>query len=219
MKQFLIRLLSIVNHNLLRGGVVRLVDFLERVWLKNHMGYCGKHVYFGRPQYCLYPEKIFLYDRASVNPGATFVLSPFCNKDCGRFIMKENSTVAQNVTVINHNHTTKPVVGEIYKNQSTQHRGDIVKDIIIETDAFVGANVTICTGVVVGRGAIVGAGSVLRKSIPPYSIAYGNPATHKKFIFTPEQIIQHELALYKEEERYSIEELRAMQNRYSSQAM
>lgn len=179
------------------------------------MGYCGEKVYFGLPRYCVYPEKIYLYDRATVNPGATFIMSPFCSKDNGRFIMKANSTAAQNLTVINHNHTTRPLECVFYKDQSTRHEGDFVKDIIIETDAFVGANVTICAGVVVGRGAIVGAGSVLRKSVPPYSIVFGNPATLKRFIFTPEQIIQHELALYKEEDRYSIEELKEIQNQFS----
>lgn len=77
------------------------------------MGYCGEKVYFGLPRYCVYPEKIYLYDRATVNPGATFIMSPYCSKDNGRFIMKQNSTAAQNLTVINHNHTTRPMGGGI----------------------------------------------------------------------------------------------------------
>ena len=42
-------------------------------------------------------------------------------------------------------------------------------------DAWIGANVTILSGVTVGEGAIVGAGSVVRDDIPAWSIAYGNP--------------------------------------------
>lgn len=194
-------------HKMHFRGIKRLFDYYERIWFKEHMGHCGSNVYFGKPLYLLYPQKILLEDNTTVNPGATFIISPFSEENVGRFIMKKNATCAQNLTVINHNHTTHPKVGVEYKKQSTHHEGDSIKDIIIEEDAFVGANVTICAGVIVGRGAIVGAGSVLRKSVPPYSITYGNPATHKKFIFSPEQIINHEKTLYPEEERLSLEKI------------
>ena len=42
--------------------------------------------------------------------------------------------------------------------------------------AWLGANVVVLKGVTVGEGAIVGAGSVVVTSIPPFSIAMGNPA-------------------------------------------
>ncbi len=201
------RLIATIVHFLHYKGSLRILDFYERLWLKNHMGYCGKNVYFGKPQYCLFPNLIYLHDRTTINPGAVFILSPSSVGDTGRFIMKKNSTAAQNLTVINHNHTTHPQIGVFYKEQSTSHVGDIVRDIVIEEDAFVGANVTLCAGVVIGRGAIVGAGSVIRKSIPPYSVAYGNPAKVRRFVYTPEQILEHEKRLYPENERFSYDEI------------
>lgn len=42
-------------------------------------------------------------------------------------------------------------------------------------DAWIGEGVTILNGVTIGEGATIGAGSVVRDSIPPWSIAYGNP--------------------------------------------
>jgi len=45
--------------------------------------------------------------------------------------------------------------------------------------ATIGANVTILAGVTIGKYAMIGAGSVVTKSIPEYTIWYGNPARLK----------------------------------------
>lgn len=55
--------------------------------------------------------------------------------------------------------------------------GEIGKaPVVIEDDVFIGARVIILKGVTIGKGSTIGAGSVVAKSIPPYSIAAGNPA-------------------------------------------
>jgi heptaprenylglycerol acetyltransferase len=46
----------------------------------------------------------------------------------------------------------------------------------IERDAFIGPGVIILPDVVVGHGAVVTAGSVVTRSIPPMTLAQGNPA-------------------------------------------
>ncbi len=46
----------------------------------------------------------------------------------------------------------------------------------IERDVFIGPGVVILPNVVVGQGAVVTAGSVVTKSIPPMTVAQGNPA-------------------------------------------
>lgn len=48
--------------------------------------------------------------------------------------------------------------------------------IIIEEGAFIGARTIILKGVIIGKHSVIGAGSVVTKSIPPYSVACGNPA-------------------------------------------
>lgn len=53
---------------------------------------------------------------------------------------------------------------------------DQPQEVIIEDCVWVGLNCIILKGVRIGRGSIVGAGSVVTKSIPPLSIAAGNPA-------------------------------------------
>jgi acetyltransferase-like isoleucine patch superfamily enzyme len=51
-----------------------------------------------------------------------------------------------------------------------------VRQIIIESDVWIGANVTVLPGVKIGRGAIVAAGAVVSKNVHPFSIVGGVPA-------------------------------------------
>lgn len=46
----------------------------------------------------------------------------------------------------------------------------------------IGVNVTILSHVTIGEGALIGAGSVVTKDIPPYTLAYGNPAKPRKHV-------------------------------------
>lgn len=55
-------------------------------------------------------------------------------------------------------------------------QGESRKGITIGNDVWIGTNVVVLDGVEIGDGCVIGAGSVVTKSIPPYSIAYGNPA-------------------------------------------
>lgn len=48
--------------------------------------------------------------------------------------------------------------------------------ITIEENVWVGNNVIILKGVTIGEGSVIGAGSVVTNSIPPHSLAVGNPA-------------------------------------------
>ncbi|GHT48393.1 hypothetical protein FACS189440_11870 [Bacteroidia bacterium] len=52
----------------------------------------------------------------------------------------------------------------------------INKEIIIEDNVLIGARCIILKGVTIGARSIIGAGSVVTNSIPPDSIAAGNPA-------------------------------------------
>lgn len=53
---------------------------------------------------------------------------------------------------------------------------------IIEEGASIGANATIIAGNVIGKYALIGAGSVVTKSVPPFTVWYGNPAVKKGII-------------------------------------
>ena len=58
---------------------------------------------------------------------------------------------------------------------------NIVKDIIIEDNVWLGTRVMILGGVTIGEGAVIQAGSVVAKDIPKYAIAGGHPAVPFKY--------------------------------------
>ena len=55
-----------------------------------------------------------------------------------------------------------------------------IKPIVIEKGSWIGQNVVILPGVTIGEYSIVGANSVVTRTIPKWSIAFGVPATVRK---------------------------------------
>lgn len=190
----------------------RFKNHYEIKYFKNMLGYCGKNVSIAVPNHCVAPEKIFMYDNTNVYSGSTFIITP--GFEGGKFIMKQNSGASWNLTVITNNHSTHPEIGKIFKSESSSHINDDMIDVIVEEDVWIGADVVLLPGVNLGRGGIIGAGSVVRNSTPPYSIVIGNPAKVVGFKYNPEEIIEHEKALYPEEERLPLILLEKNYNKY-----
>lgn len=80
-------------------------------------------------------------------------------------IFGDNIALGPNVTIFSASHDYK------YLNLP-----DTAKSVVIGDNVWIGGNSTILPGVVVGEGSIIGAGSIVTRSIPPYSVAMGNPA-------------------------------------------
>jgi len=78
--------------------------------------------------------------------------------------------LAQNVVVSGLNHGYKDI------HTSIRAQKVLTELVVIEDEVWIGANVSITAGVTIGKHSIVAAGSTVIKSIPPYSIAGGNPA-------------------------------------------
>ena len=54
-------------------------------------------------------------------------------------------------------------------------RATVYGDIIIQDDAYIGANSVVLPGVNIGEGAVVGACSLVNRNLKPWGIYYGNP--------------------------------------------
>lgn len=190
--------------------VDRYSKFYQLQLIKRRLGKITPTSVFKMPNVCSCPEKIYLYENTSILEDAIFIISP--KGETGRFIMKRNSGAAQGLTIITNLHHR--VVGKSVAETEIHHLNDEDKDIVVEEDVTIGAGVTLMPGVKIGRGASIGAGAVCTKNVPPYSIAMGNPAQVVGFVFTPEQIIEHEKALYPEEERLPLAKLEKNYQRY-----
>lgn len=60
--------------------------------------------------------------------------------------------------------------------------------ITLGHDVWVAHGAIILSGVTIGTGAVVGAGAVVRKDVPPYAIAAGNPARVVRSRFPPDVV-------------------------------
>ncbi|RZL46391.1 MAG: N-acetyltransferase [Pedobacter sp.] len=139
-----------------------------------------------------------------------------CNINCNVFI--------ENNVVIGNNVTIKPGVqiwdgihieDDVFIGPNVTFTNDLVprskskdwelKTTFIGKGASIGANATIIPNIVIGCFAFVGAGSVVTRSIPPYSVWYGNPAKHMGYITQQGDIIGLDLVDKKTLENYKLD--------------
>ena len=192
--------------------IISLFVKFRKKSLKKRLGYMANSAYISRRVKIVGWKNVFLYDGANIRPNAII------HAVRGKFIMKKYSSSASGLVVSTGTHLS--VVGKWRREITEEKKREIdpqnisSKDVIVEEEVWLATNVVLMPGVVVGRGSAVGAGSVLRRSVPPYSTVMGNPARVVGFRFTPEQIIEHEKALYPEEERLPLDFLEKNYKKY-----
>lgn len=183
------------------------VDKLFKIDRRAEYGLMDKTAYLAPDTILFNKKNLYMEENTSI-PGGAMILNPR-----SKFIMKRGSFSSYNLCVCPGNHM---VVKGIWKHNVTDAikdkldtNGHFDQDIIVEEDVWIGINVTLLNGAKVGRGSIVGAGCVISGTIPPYAVVVGNPWKIIRFVFTPEEILEHEKTLYQEDERLTIEQLNA----------
>lgn len=104
---------------------------------------------------------VILGDRVRIGIGSVII---------GPVTMGNGSGLGQHVFVSGFNH------GYADGNVNSSKQPLVIRPVIIEEEAHIGANSVVVAGVRIGKRSQVGAGSVVTKDIPPYSVAVGNPA-------------------------------------------
>lgn len=189
---------KIKNNILLRGLYVFYKSYFAIK--KSKFGYCADNVILTPPLFLGNMKNIYLYENTCL------AANSFISATNAKFIVKRNCSIAERLTVHTGDHAM--VVGRLCSSITELEKpGGYDKDVVVESDVWIGCNVTLLSGVHIGRGAIVTAGAVVTKNVLPYSIVGGVPARFIKFKWDIEQILEHESTLYPEDERFSREEL------------
>lgn len=177
--------------------------FIKGLYLlyRDYFGLFAKNTVVAYPHLrCCNFDNLLIGDNVSIGDNAYLSC---LNAKC---IFKGNTAIAENFTVHtgNHAHIKGMFITDI--TEANKPKG-YDEDVIVEKDVWIGCNVTLLSGVTIGRGCTVAAGAVVAKSTPPYAVIGGVPAKFIKFKWTIDEILEHEAALYPEEERFSREEL------------
>jgi acetyltransferase-like isoleucine patch superfamily enzyme len=155
---------------------------------KSMMAECGKNVRIANGCDFTYSH-LHIGNNVYLGP-YTFIISPVSDVYIGN-----NVFFGPHVTVVSGDHRTD-VIGE-YMINVPEEQSDNYKDVIIEDDVWIGANVIILKGVTIGKGSVIGAGSVVNASTRPYSVNVGS-LEHKTWKrFSEEDIIEHQRQINK----------------------
>lgn len=166
---------------------------------RKQFGYCAADVSLIPPLFFSNPKNVFLMGDNGLNNASIYTTN-------AKFIMKPHSGSADGLKVSTGNHAM--ILGKFYRTITENEKPEgFDRDVIVESDVWIGRNVILLSGVTIGRGCTVAAGAVVVKSMPPYTVVIGVPARPIKLKWTIDQILQHESALYPESERFTREEL------------
>ena len=177
-----------------------IIDKILTFCYKKQMISCGHHVTF-KPSTSNIKgiENMSFGNYVRIHKYATIFSSD------ARLIIGNKVALGPKVTIMTGNHATDTI--GTYMWDVHDKKDGLDKDVIIEDEIWVGSNVTILSGAHISRGCVIAAGAIVNKYIPPYSIVGGVPAKVLKYRFTPEQIIEHEKALYVSEKRLTLEQI------------
>lgn len=184
----------------IKGGSNRLLSF----FYKRTFARCGKNVRVGSFTSIFSYNNIFIGDDVYIGPYAIFLATE------SRIYIGNKVLFGPRVTLIGGDHRVTDVGRFIYDVKDKLPDDD--RDIYIEDDTWIAANVTILKGVTVGRGAVVGAGALVIKDVPPYAIVAGIPAQVIKYRWDIDTTLLHEEKLYQPSERFTREQIEQHRN-------
>ena len=91
-----------------------------------------------------------------------------------KIVIGDNVTLSMNTSIITHLDLGQAEMTYLYETE--------MKKVIIDDGVYVGANCLILMGVRINKYSLIGAKTLVNKSIPKNSVAYGNPAKVVKSI-------------------------------------
>ena len=116
----------------------------------------------------------------SIHPTSSIGTSACLFATRAKIIIKEHVITGPGLTIITGDHQYLP---ERYLDSIKDEEKSVEcdADVIIESDVWLGANVTILKGVHIGCSAIVAAGALVKDNVPDFAIVGGVPAKVLKY--------------------------------------
>lgn len=135
------------------------------------LGSIGKHSSVGQNFTCQCGKHIFIGEKTVINMNCTMM-------DENIIRIGNRVLIAPNVQFYTATHPVD--ADERFVDDWDETSGDLffrtkAFPVTIEDNVWIGGGAIVLAGVTVGRNSVIGAGSVVTKSIPPYSVAVGNP--------------------------------------------
>lgn len=181
--------------NRIKQALRNILDSYRRIGYKNVHYTC----HIGGNVKVYSKDNLLMAEQSNINAGAVIMNTR------AKFVMGRYSGAAMNLFVATGNHMSVPGMSKREVTDAVKDRLDVNheydKDVIVDEDVWIGANVILLAGTHIGRGAIIGAGSVVRGNVPPYAVVSGNPAMVTSYRFKLDEIEYHEQKLYSELER------------------
>ena len=143
----------------------------RRQILSELFGSMGTNVNIDTPFYCDYGQHIHLGSNVIININCTFV-------DCNRIEIGNNVLIASNVQIYTATHpveTMERLVENWEEESGEPYFRTYALPVRIEDNVWIGGGTIILPGVTIGKNSVIGAGSVVTRSIPTNSVAFGNP--------------------------------------------
>lgn len=129
--------------------------------MREILGRAEGDFYFTAPFYCDYGYNIEIGDNFYSNHNLVIL-------DCAKVKIGKNVMIGPNCGIYAAGHPLDPEIRRTGKESS--------EPVTIEDDVWIGGGVHILPGITIGKGSVIGAGSVVTHSVPPYTVAVGNPA-------------------------------------------
>ena len=133
----------------------------RNAWMQEMFAECGEGCFIQPPFYANWSgHHIHMGNRVYANFNFTVV-------DDGEVYIGDAVMFGPNVTIATAGH---PVLPQLRKD-GIQYN----KEVHIQRNVWIGANVVILPGVTIGENSVIGAGSVVTKDIPANVVAVGSP--------------------------------------------
>ena len=139
-----------------RRGDPKRREIMERLF-----GEVGEDVYLEPPVHANWGVSTHFGDHVYANFNLTLV-------DDGEIFIGDHTMIGPNVTLITTGHPIRPDLRERVAQFS--------EPIRIGRNVWIGANVTVLTGVTIGDNAVIGACSLVTRDVPADCVAVGTPA-------------------------------------------